>query len=470
MIFLFANFVDTTLALPLDQSASSAWVPQSASELYPQPTGTEVIAVTIQDGYQAPEIVYVTENAWTGEMVILRGREGTTAKSWPAGSLFIHTLTKASILWFSSGGATDLIAALQAQVDAQAAALAQANADILALKSYVDGKDADLEDSIEQANASITTNAQVIADTNYALAQLDINLSAQVSSNSANISVIYTTIATNQGAQSTINTTLNSRINGVESNLTIYQNAQADINGALSESIETLTASYGDQQAEITETATAIATINGNLSGKYTVAISAGAFASLELAAGSGTSSYSYFALRIQDFYIKDPTGTYTPFYFNTSTATAYLQNVYITNAVIENLTILNSKIGYNEITDRMVANSGAIYNLLVGSRTEVIAFYYGSAGGAIEAEFSLTLETTGTGPAYPQVYIVCNGVDALGVPWYIDGQRFDARELSTDISLGPGLYRFSLDIELAALSDACRTRRIRLKVTEYMR
>ena len=358
MIFLFANFAESTLEARLSQGDTVARVPSSEAARFPQPGAGEVCAVTLQDGKQDPEIVYITSNPLTGAMTVERGKEGTAVGTWMEGSLFVHTLTKASISWFSTGGAGAEIADLQAQIDGLTTSLAASNATIAALQAFVNASDADLIAMIEQSNASIATSALVIADTNYALAQLDLTLTAEVSSNSAQISNLFTVTANTDSALAIHDTTLTASINGVQANLTIFQTAQATTNEAVSSSISSFSASIGGLTADVTATATAIATLDGNLSGKYVVAVTAGRFASLELAAGSGTSSYSYFALRVSDFYISDPSGTYTPFYFNTSTGTAYLQNVYITNAVIENLTIGTTKIANDAISQRGVAVS----------------------------------------------------------------------------------------------------------------
>lgn len=470
MIFLFDNFAETTLAFGLAQASTTVFVPQTDSERFSQPGTGEVLAVTLADGYQEPEVAYITSNPRNGTMVLLRGQEGTAAKDWPAGSQFVHTLTRASILWFSTGGASDLIAALQAELDAAEAQIAALQGQVVALQSYVDNADADLQASIEQSNASISVLAQVVADNNYALSSITTTLMANVASNTANITTIYSTIATNQSAQATINSSLTASINGVSSSLTSFQSAQATQNGAFTSAISTLTASYGDQQAQITTTQTAVATLNGNLSGKYTIAISAGRFASLELAAGSGTSSYSYLALRIQDFYISDPSGQYTPFYFNTGTSTAYLQNVYITNAVIENLTITNTKIGYNQISNRLVSGNSLTYGLSTGFRTQIAAFSYTSGGGPIEFSTSITMESLAAGDTYPQLYLVVDGSDLLSVPWYIKGLTFDAREFSVDVFVGAGSHSFSVEAMLAGGSTACQTRRQRIKVEEFLR
>lgn len=469
MIFLFANFVDTTLAAPLAQDATSAFVPQSASELYPQPTGTERIAVTLQDGYQAPEIVYVSANPRTGEMVIERGKEGTSAKTWPAGSLFIHTLTKESILWFSTGGAGELIAALQAQIDAQGATIAGLQSQIDALQVYVDEQDAELTAAIEQANASITQNAQVIADTNYALAQLDTTLTAAVASNTAKITSIYSAIATNQAAQATINTNLQASINGVSGNLSSFQTVQASANAAFVSSINTLTANYGTQQAQITINATAIATINGSLSGKYLVAISAGQFASFELAAGSGTASYSYAAFNVSKLYINDPTGTYNPFRFDTGTGTAYLQNAYIQNAWVENLTLTKGKIGYGEITDR--ANFTTAPGTVLTSLDKYLAGgTYNGGGGALIIDTQLTVLAGTPGDSYINVSIYINGSLHKTWPWYFKNGAYDTKFVQDELSAVYAGTSVAVYARLNPGSSAAQVAIAELKLKEYMR
>lgn len=512
MIFLFANFVDTTLEAALPVGATSAWVPPSASLKYPQPGVGEVVAVTLQDGYQEPEIVYVTSNPHTGEMVLLRGQEGTSEKAWPVGSLFTHTLTKASILWFSTGGASDLIAALQAQINALQAQLALQNQLIDDLKDYVDSKDGDLHAEFEQASASITTNAQAIATANYAMAQINTTLTASVSTNTAQISTTQQVIATNQSAQATINQTLSASINGVNSSLTNFQQAQATQNGAFATSLSTLTANYGNQQSQITNfqsaqvtqngafttsinnlttnynnqqtQITAVAstanTLNGNLSGRYVISISAGQFASLELAAGSGTSNYSYFALNVSKFLVSDPTGTYTPFKFDTGAGVAYLDNIKVRTAVIDNLavtsakianlTIANDKVVYNTITDRLIVGNGNYWGLSTSSRTTVESANYSTQGGELEILFSLTCVSTAVGDSYPQVFIVMDGSDILAVPWYIKGGTQDAREISVDVAPSAGPHSFSVRVQLAPGSGAAHIARARMKISEFIR
>lgn len=469
MIFRFANFAESTLSLALSQDATSVFIPPSDAGLFPALGVGEVCAVTLEDGYQSPEIVYVTSNPGTGTLGIERAKEGTSAKAWPAGSLFVHTLTRESILWFSSGGATDLIADLQAQIDALVAADAAQDAAIAALQSYVDEKVLDLTASIEQSNASISVLSQVVADNNFAMTQITTTLTANVSSNTAQISTIFSTIATNQSAQATINSNLTASINGVQSNLNSYQTAQATQNAAFTSSITTLTASYGNQQAQVTTNTTAIATINGSLSGKYLVAISAGQFASFELAAGSGTSSYSYAAFNVSKFYINDPTGTYNPFRFDTGTGTAYLQNAYIQNAWVENLTLTKGKIGYNEITDR-ASFVAAPSLVLTAVDQQVVAGYYGSAGGDLEIDTQLTVLAGAPGDSYISVSVYVNGGLLKSWPWYFKTGAYDTKFVQAATSPGSGLFYMEIRAKLETGSSSATVSIAELKVKEFNR
>ena len=91
---LFANNAFSSLALPIGVLDTSCELTQGTGALFPNPTNGEYFVATICDAATRItfEIVWVT--AVSGDTVtMIRAQEGTTAKNWTAGSLFMNLWT-----------------------------------------------------------------------------------------------------------------------------------------------------------------------------------------------------------------------------------------------------------------------------------------------------------------------------------------------------------------------------------------
>lgn len=85
---LFANNAQSTLASPISSSATTANLSPGTGALFPQPTGAQYFTMTFVDAATklVNEIVYVT-NVTSDTITMIRGQEGTTAKSWSSGDI-----------------------------------------------------------------------------------------------------------------------------------------------------------------------------------------------------------------------------------------------------------------------------------------------------------------------------------------------------------------------------------------------
>jgi len=86
MIYKFINFYRTELVQGITSVSNVMLVPIPDSTKLPGLVAGEAIRMALWDGQQEPEIVDVTQNLQTGQLPILRAKESTTAKDWPAGT------------------------------------------------------------------------------------------------------------------------------------------------------------------------------------------------------------------------------------------------------------------------------------------------------------------------------------------------------------------------------------------------
>lgn len=86
MIYKFINFYRTELVQGITSVSNVMLVPIPDSVKLPGLVAGEAVRMALWDGQQDPEIVDVVQNLQTGQLPILRAKEDTTAKNWPAGT------------------------------------------------------------------------------------------------------------------------------------------------------------------------------------------------------------------------------------------------------------------------------------------------------------------------------------------------------------------------------------------------
>lgn len=106
---LFANNAASILTLGITASATSVQLAPGTGSLFPQPSTGQFFAVTFLDALTQTvrEIAYVTQMAGDTIAVMARGQEGTSALTWPAGSL-CQALITAGCLAILGGSQTDI--------------------------------------------------------------------------------------------------------------------------------------------------------------------------------------------------------------------------------------------------------------------------------------------------------------------------------------------------------------------------
>lgn len=96
--FLFANDASSTLAAPINSTATSVSLASGTGTIFPAPSTNQQFALTFNDAATGllTEVVYCTSR--TGDVcTIVRAQEGTVAQTWQAGDL-ANALVTAGVL------------------------------------------------------------------------------------------------------------------------------------------------------------------------------------------------------------------------------------------------------------------------------------------------------------------------------------------------------------------------------------
>lgn len=93
------NFAVSELQENLSAVGTTVKVLVADAGLFPTPSvaNDKVFPITLYDGVQAPEICFVTAKSG-GDLTVERGREGSSAVAWQAGTKVRLGLTKESIM------------------------------------------------------------------------------------------------------------------------------------------------------------------------------------------------------------------------------------------------------------------------------------------------------------------------------------------------------------------------------------
>ena len=402
MIFLFSNFAEATLSSRLEAGDTTLRVAVEDAGRFPQPDAGARFSAIIYDGDQAPEVVWGVSNPLTGDIVVERGKESSVAKRWLPGSAFIHTLTTASIEYFTASGQQDWIDALVAEDIAIRATLAEEVAAREALAAQVDSNFGTLNSGILANSAAVQLVGTAVADQQAANAAYQVTLSGRVGDAEGLIEDNYLLFTTFESVQTAFNVSLSARVDDADAAILSVGNAQADFESATTTTLDALTADLGDtsaalaveQGARVTQydalagaqttlsstiagvsgslvaSQLVLADIEGNIETRYGINLTAGGvFAGFSVMAGTGpaggTVSQARFA--VDDFILSDASGLYTPFVFDVADGIAYLENIAVHGASIENASIGTAQIANAAIGTAQIANA-AITNALIGT------------------------------------------------------------------------------------------------------
>lgn len=293
--FKYTNFAETVLDDHLDDEATVLRVPPSESVRFPVLGADEKFAATIEDGAQEPEIVYATANPLDGSFVVERAREGTSAKTWLAGSLVYLSLT-AGTLGMVAGPVpgTDLTGvwaaieqevtlretlgsafaqfqtSIQAQVNDNAALLLETRTAFTDLNSAMAEFQTNITARVETAEASVTSTQTALVEFQQAMAASLTLIEADIDGAYAGIEEEATARAQADEAQATINTSVNVSLGNLSSAITSETNARIGADGALASQIDTLEVSVGANTAAIATETQARADEDTALAGQIT--------------------------------------------------------------------------------------------------------------------------------------------------------------------------------------------------------
>lgn len=92
------NFAESTLQVDIDGAETTLYIDAADADNFPEPSDAddEYAALTLMDGVQDPEIVYLTAKGVDGVIIVVRAQEGTSAQSWSSGTKVLHGPTKTS--------------------------------------------------------------------------------------------------------------------------------------------------------------------------------------------------------------------------------------------------------------------------------------------------------------------------------------------------------------------------------------
>src|SRR5215831_88206 len=93
--FLYANFFATELLSNIGVSDTTLSIPPSDSLKLTAFSSGYYAPLTLWDGANTPEIVYVTNNPQTGALTVIRAQESTSAFAWGAGTQVRSSITAA---------------------------------------------------------------------------------------------------------------------------------------------------------------------------------------------------------------------------------------------------------------------------------------------------------------------------------------------------------------------------------------
>lgn len=86
MAFKFSNFSRSVLEDGCTNVETTIVIPAEDAALMPDLDPGDQFPLSIWDGQNDPEIVYVTDNPGTGILTVTRGEESSNQQAWPAGS------------------------------------------------------------------------------------------------------------------------------------------------------------------------------------------------------------------------------------------------------------------------------------------------------------------------------------------------------------------------------------------------
>ena len=95
--YLLSNFGQAELLSPIGIGDTTLEIEAAVAGRFPIPIGDQAFAIILWDGSGNEEIVYCTDNPVDGTLEVLRGREGTAARGWFAGTFLRHFITAGTI-------------------------------------------------------------------------------------------------------------------------------------------------------------------------------------------------------------------------------------------------------------------------------------------------------------------------------------------------------------------------------------
>lgn len=252
MIFLFSNFGDSRLSAALEADATVVRIPAQDAAKFPQPaTEDQRFAAILSDGVNSPEVVWCSDNPLTGELTVERGKEFSVARRWLAGTNLVHTLTTASIEYFTTGGQIDWIEDLQGQIDELDVRIDELEDSFGGLQDDFTAVQAYWSVQYNDAYAAILVTQQGFADIDTAWASYQLTVNAALDDANANVSQALTAFADLESAWSSYQIDVNAALGEATADIQQTMTALADLESAQASVNLQLTANFEDASAQI---------------------------------------------------------------------------------------------------------------------------------------------------------------------------------------------------------------------------
>jgi predicted phage tail protein len=299
-------------------------------------------------------------------------------------------------------------------------------------------------------------------------------LNATDATNAANITTESLVRASATTALATTITSLSATVGTNTAAITTEQSVRASADSSLSSSISSVSATVGSLSSSVSTNASAIALATGQLYGTYGIQVRAGnVVTGLTLYSAGGATNFSGIVFDTDYFQIKSSTyPSLTPFLYDATSSTLFLQNVTVRNANIQNASVDTLQIAGNAVSGVVANEVASGTSLTTTSETTDMTFGYTSAGGKIKVDVYGEIGTTTSSAAGAVVKVYIDGVQIGHGNIYCPGSWGGAGVSVPAFGSGfsAGSHTITVTYTKTSGSGACQINRSVIVVTELKR
>lgn len=260
--------------------------------------------------------------------------------------------------------------------------------------------------------ALINFNFSTASTSNTALAALTTTLTANVGTNTSSITILQAAQATDHSTFSAQITTLNSNFGTLSGTVTSNFSTLSTSDSAQSAAIIGTSATLGGITTLASLTSTSLATATGQLYGSIGLAVNVnGAITSMTLFGGGGATNLGAVIFEAAQFLIKSSTHpSITPFLYDATSGTLFLQNITVQTANIATANITTATIAGNAV---VAPTSGEVFSgtaLIIGTELTDLTVSATTTGARVQVNCYFEIGSTATTNLGAVVKIYCDG------------------------------------------------------------